>query len=93
MTPVAPCDDAYFMSVKLRPMSSGRMWLGERLVSNLQMQLRLFATCFAHLSDQPHSEMLEPFDLVRFHVPRSTLKQFIDDQGSKQIDALRCPKP
>ncbi|WP_158515332.1 helix-turn-helix domain-containing protein [Paraburkholderia phytofirmans] len=93
LTPIMPRDDAYFMSVKLRPMSSGRMWLGDRVVTNLQMPLRVHAVCFAHLSDEPHSELFEPFDLVRFRLPRFALKQFIDDVGAPQIEALRCPTP
>ena len=49
-TPIMPRDDAYFMSVKLKPMSSGRMWLGDRVVTNLQVPLRVHAMCFAHFS-------------------------------------------
>src|SRR5271168_4681700 len=92
-TPIMPRDDAYFMSVKLRPMSSGRMWLGDRVVTNLQVPLRVHAICFAHLSDEPHSELFEPFDIVRFNLPRFALKQFTDEVGAPQIEAIRCPTP
>jgi AraC family transcriptional regulator len=80
-TPILPRDDAYFLSVKLRPMSSGRMWLGDRVVTNLQVPLRMHAMCFAHMSDEPHSELFEPFDIMRFHLPRFALKQLIDESG------------
>ncbi|MGF6904717.1 helix-turn-helix domain-containing protein [Paraburkholderia sp. GAS348] len=93
LTPVMPRDDAYFVGVKLRPMSSGRMWLGDRVVTNLQVPQRLHSMCFSHLSDEPHSELFEPFDIVRFFLPRFVLKQFIDDVGARQIEALRCPTP
>ncbi|MGF6780250.1 helix-turn-helix domain-containing protein [Paraburkholderia sp. GAS334] len=91
--PILPRDDAYFMSVKLRPMSSGRMWLGNRAVTNPQVPVRLHAICFAHLSDEPHCELFEPFDIVRFNLPRFALKQVIDDSGARQIEELRCPTP
>ncbi|WP_429300682.1 helix-turn-helix domain-containing protein [Paraburkholderia sp. GAS199] len=88
-----PRDDAYFMSVKLKHMSSARLWFGDRVAAELKTPLHVHAVCIAHLSDDPHAEMVDPFDIIRFSVPQSTLNQFIDDMGAKPIEGLQFPVP
>lgn len=91
LMPVPEREDAYFVGVKLRAMTSVRMWYGEKLASAAPMPVH--ALCFTHFDSQPHAELYDPFDCMIFKVPSLALSRMQDDAGVRRIGELRCPAP
>lgn len=89
--PVPAREDSYFLGVKLRAMSSVRMWYGERLASADPMPEN--ALCFTHFDSQPHAELYDPFDCVIFKIPAGALGSLAEDLGARRIGEIRCPEP
>ncbi|NPT40517.1 helix-turn-helix domain-containing protein [Paraburkholderia sp. 1N] len=89
--PVPEREDSYFLGVKLRSMSSVRMWYGERLASAAPMPVN--AICFTHFDNQPHAELYDPFDCMVFRIPAAALGRIVEDAGARRIEELRCPDP
>ncbi len=89
--PVPEREDSYFLGVKLRAMSSVRMWYGEHLASAAPMPVN--ALCFTHFDNQPHAELYDPFDCMVFRIPAEALGRIVEDAGARRIEELKCPDP
>jgi AraC family transcriptional regulator len=86
LTDPIPRSDGYYLGLQLLDQPRQQTWLGSRAVPSTPLPSGTIS--IVHLELEPKVNLLCPFDLLVFSIPRSALDEVADDHGVQRIGSL-----
>jgi AraC-like DNA-binding protein len=90
MTSPVPCEAAFSVLLQLRDCPKRELFIAGRSVYRGGYGAR--TTSIVDLDEQPTARLESPFDVIHFYVSRATLDDIADDQGTRRVGTLTCPR-